>query len=113
MVGLPNFLEMTTLRPFGPSVTLTAWAMMLTPRRAGSSSIRLSRTRSCSGCRVIFFAWAMVRLPVPGVGGRGWWVRLVGAERSSPARGRVVDLGPMGLFHLEHIGVFRLENAAI
>ena len=31
MVGLPNFLSMTTFRPLGPSVAFTASAMMLTP----------------------------------------------------------------------------------
>ena len=42
MVGAPNFLSMTTLRPFGPIVTLTASASALTPRsrarRASSSN---------------------------------------------------------------------------
>ena len=33
MVGEPNFLSMTTLRPLGPRVTLTASAKPLTPRR--------------------------------------------------------------------------------
>ena len=33
MVGEPNFLSRTTLRPLGPSVTLTALASWLTPRR--------------------------------------------------------------------------------
>ena len=33
MVGEPNFFSMTTLRPLGPSVTLTASASVLTPRR--------------------------------------------------------------------------------
>ena len=33
IVGEPNFFSMTTLRPFGPSVTFTASARMLTPRR--------------------------------------------------------------------------------
>ena len=32
IVGAPNFLSMTTLRPFGPSVTLTALARASTPR---------------------------------------------------------------------------------
>src|SRR5262249_44196545 len=32
MVGEPNFFSMTTLRPLGPSVTLTASARRLTPR---------------------------------------------------------------------------------
>src|SRR2546422_11597955 len=33
MVGDPNFLSRMTLRPFGPRVTLTASASLLTPRR--------------------------------------------------------------------------------
>src|SRR3989442_8336463 len=32
IVGLPNFLSMTTLRPFGPRVTFTASASWSTPR---------------------------------------------------------------------------------
>ena len=32
MLGLPNFFSRTTLRPFGPRVTLTASARMFTPR---------------------------------------------------------------------------------
>ena len=43
IVGAPNFLSSTTLRPFGPSVTLTASASLLTPassaRRASSSNL--------------------------------------------------------------------------
>ena len=42
MVGAPNFLSSTTLRPFGPRVTLTVSASLLTPasraRRASSSN---------------------------------------------------------------------------
>src|ERR1700687_5445830 len=33
IVGDPNFFSMTTLRPLGPSVTLTASASLLTPWR--------------------------------------------------------------------------------
>src|SRR6266852_5330803 len=47
IVGLPNFLSMTTLRPFGPSVAFTASAMMLTPL---SSALRASSSNlSCFG----------------------------------------------------------------
>ena len=31
MTGEPNFLAMTTFRPFGPKVTRTAFARTLTP----------------------------------------------------------------------------------
>ena len=45
MVGAPNFLSMTTLRPLGPIVTLTVSASLLTPRsrarRASSSNFRI------------------------------------------------------------------------
>src|SRR6478735_4848238 len=43
IVGAPHFLSRTTLRPFGPSVTRTASASLLTPasseRRASSSNL--------------------------------------------------------------------------
>src|SRR5690606_8896920 len=49
MVGAPNFLSMTTLRPRGPIVTLTASARALTPRsrarRASSSNSRIFAMR--------------------------------------------------------------------
>src|SRR3954463_13530178 len=45
MVGAPNFFSSTTLRPRGPSVTLTASASLSTPfsrsRRAASSNCRI------------------------------------------------------------------------
>src|SRR6266699_4391648 len=45
IVGAPHFLSITTLRPLGPSVTLTASARWLTPRssarRASSSNSKL------------------------------------------------------------------------
>src|ERR1700712_3834030 len=43
MVGLPNFLSRTTLRPFGPSVTFTESASLLTPR---SSARRASALKA-------------------------------------------------------------------
>src|SRR5262245_3858708 len=47
MVGLPNFLSMTTLRPLGPRVALTASAIMFTPR---SNALRASSSNfSCLG----------------------------------------------------------------
>src|SRR6201995_3260348 len=45
MVGAPHFLSITTLRPRGPSVTLTVSASLSTPRssarRASSSNSRI------------------------------------------------------------------------
>src|SRR5207245_11074436 len=47
IVGLPNFLSMTTLRPFGPSVAFTAAAIIVTPL---SSALRASSSNlSCFG----------------------------------------------------------------
>src|SRR5687768_17891623 len=43
MVGAPHFLSMTTLRPLGPSVTLTAFASASTPR---SSDLRAESLNS-------------------------------------------------------------------
>src|SRR3954447_10624163 len=47
MVGAPNFLSMTTLRPRGPSVTLTASASLSTPR---------SRERRASSLNLMILA---------------------------------------------------------
>ena len=51
IVGAPNFLSSTTLRPFGPSVTRTASASLLTPasseRRASSSNLSIFDIRFC------------------------------------------------------------------
>src|SRR4029453_13474547 len=44
MVGLPYFLSMTTFRPLGPSVALTACAMMLTPRRSAVRASSLNKS---------------------------------------------------------------------
>src|SRR5881628_736609 len=44
MRGAPKLLSMTTLRPFGPSVTFTASARMSTPRRMRSRASRLNFT---------------------------------------------------------------------
>ena len=44
MRGAPKLLSMTTLRPLGPSVTLTASARMSTPRRMRSRASRLNFT---------------------------------------------------------------------
>ena len=60
IVGAPHFLSMTTLRPFGPSVTLTASASALTPRsrlrRASSSNSRILAMGVCRSfvCLVAF-----------------------------------------------------------
>src|SRR6266851_7349377 len=51
MVGLPYFLSMTTLRPLGPMVALTAEAMMLIPRSRAARPSSLNRI--CFGMLVL------------------------------------------------------------
>src|SRR5271170_8056503 len=57
MVGAPNFLSMTTLRPFGPIVTLTVSASLFTPasrpRRAASSNFRILGMTESNSSRVL------------------------------------------------------------
>src|ERR1051326_3495825 len=54
IVGEPNFFSRTTLRPFGPSVTFTASASLLTPRR--------TRWRASSPYRIILAAIVLFSL---------------------------------------------------
>src|SRR5579883_1397745 len=59
IVGAPNFLSSTTLRPFGPKVTLTAPAMASTPRfmAARASSLNtsiLAGIYAFTSCRLIW-----------------------------------------------------------
>src|SRR6266700_1187225 len=51
MVGDPNFLSRTTLRPFGPRVTFTASASWLTPR-----------STACRDCSPYTICFAMSRV---------------------------------------------------
>src|SRR5690606_9424405 len=53
IVGAPHFLSMTTLRPLGPSVTLTALASASTPR---SSDLRAESSNS--SCLAMVFLLA-------------------------------------------------------
>ncbi len=87
MVGAPNFLSRTTLRPRGPSVTLTVSASALTPRSercdgrrprsSGSSPCLTSLQRSVDGRRA--------RALIPG-SGRSRTVQLVISRFSMTAR---------------------------
>src|SRR6476660_9432861 len=74
IVGAPHFLSMTTLRPFGPSVTLTAFASASTPR---SSDLRAESLNSSS------LAIAVLR-DRDAVGGRGFALRSGGMVVQSP-----------------------------
>src|SRR5688500_19604780 len=90
MVGAPHCLSMTTFRPRGPSVTLTAFARALTPRS------RLRRAES-SNSRVL----AIVRGPYWSRCGPRLVLGVVLARRQTPrpfgvepaGRGGVVVLG--------------------
>src|ERR1700727_2369344 len=75
IVGAPHFLSMTTLRPRGPSVTLTVLASLSTPRSR-------ERRASSSNSRILG-----IDLPQPTVGYHVWCVTatgprpLVGSQR--------------------------------
>ncbi len=51
MVGAPNFLSRTTLRPLGPSVTLTVSASWLTPASRALRASSSNFNRVVMGCR--------------------------------------------------------------
>src|SRR5216683_2968222 len=76
MVGLPNFLSMTTLRPLGPIVAFTADAMMLTPRSRAARPSSLNRI-----CFGIWCSSSIARWNDPAVGpgrvGAVRWARLL------------------------------------
>src|SRR3989454_8274640 len=60
-VGLPNFLSMTTFRPFGPSVTLTACDIVLMPRKSAARASSLN-----SNCLGMTTFLSSVRVMVDG-----------------------------------------------
>ncbi len=67
-VGLPNFLSMTTFRPFGPRVTFTASANWSTPRFKRASSIGTSASFSRRpGPTAITSPWIGFSLAVSGM----------------------------------------------
>src|SRR5919197_3618051 len=67
IVGAPNFLSSTTYRPFGPRVTLTASARMLTPR---SSERRASSLNFNSLCAIRTPSLLRLELQRAGLGRR-------------------------------------------
>src|SRR5215213_5251134 len=82
IVGAPNFLSMTTLRPRGPSVTLTASASLSTPR---------SRARRASSLNLMILAMPDLSRECKGVGRRP-----PRDPRSSGRPGRSVSAGGAG-----------------
>ena len=83
MVGAPNFFSITTLRPFGPRVTFTVSASLLTPasspRRADSSNFRILGMTVSNSSRVPRISGGTAR------------------EAAAPARGRNRGGGPTGM----------------
>src|SRR5881296_2688180 len=59
MVGEPNFLSSTTLRPFGPRVTFTARLSFSTPR---SSALRASSLNSSCFAAMLNHSFALMLL---------------------------------------------------
>src|SRR6476469_8935167 len=91
IVGAPHFLSMTTLRPFGPSVTLTAFASASTPR---SSDLRAeSLNSSVLAMSVLRVHWVSARCrltaqPGPAGAERGGTGLTTTARPGWPQRGR-------------------------
>src|SRR5215469_3658529 len=73
MVGAPHFLSMTTLRPLGPSVTLTASARRLTPRSS-------ARRASSSNSKLLAIDYLILTLL--------WWLAVLHAAAPGPPVGR-------------------------
>src|SRR6185437_15379622 len=70
MLGEPNFFSITTLRPLGPRVILTASASTLTPRRIAC--------RELSPCTIRFAIVSMSPIPLSAIS----WVRALLAEHA-------------------------------
>src|SRR3954469_21635440 len=90
IVGTPNFLSRTTLRPRGPSVTLTASASLSTPR---------SRERRASSLNLMILAMPDLSEELQGTnddrpGDPG--VRVAGAVRWRAGSAASQGLGPRG-----------------
>src|SRR5256714_5237965 len=79
MVGAPNFLSMTTFRPLGPMVTLTASASALTP----GSSLRRASSSNSSIFAMSEYVPCLEEKGPPGLGSR-----LPRPRRGGPAAGQ-------------------------
>src|SRR5208282_3652851 len=90
MRGAPYDLSRTTLRPFGPSVTLTALLRISTPRSIRS---RASEEKQTSLADMIFNPWFEMR-------GKG-------------ASGRLFLRGACALDHAHDVGLFHDQKVAI
>src|SRR5262245_48984590 len=98
MVGLPNFLSRTTLRPFGPRVALTAAAMILIPRSRAARPSSLNMI--CFGILVLLLAHSMELTGPRGLGGLA-------------VRARLLEDGEHVLFlHDQVLGVVDLDLGA-
>src|SRR3954447_16844545 len=89
MVGAPHFLSMTTLRPFGPSVTLTASARASTPRWSESRASEWN-------CRIFDMHVLSSQHPEadPAPGAYGEWFYLLTTARTSRADRMRYSLAP-------------------
>src|SRR6266566_4215684 len=76
IVGDPNFLSRMTLRPFGPRVTFTASARLLTPRRIPCRDASPYTICFATACLL----WFLVQLSVCRRGARAW----LRADRAEP-----------------------------
>src|SRR5690242_1317464 len=122
MVGAPHFLSITTLRPRGPSVTLTVSASLSTPRsserRASSSNSRIL------GITTSTYGWiefsASMRARSGGRSPRSARTRLLLDDGEHVARGehkellaRVLDLGAAVLAVQHHVADLDVDGHAL
>src|SRR5712692_6803637 len=91
MVGAPHFLSMTTLRPLGPSVTLTASASRFTPRSSARRASSLNSKLLAMSTSAYVFGFG---LPVTS---HATAPARHGDRRELPPRGREPIRGDAGL----------------
>src|SRR4029450_86951 len=108
MGGLPYFLSMTTFRPLGPGVALTACAMMLTPRR---SAVRASSLNN--SCLAMSWFLPRVHTEMPAAEPRG--LRAEDAEHVLLPHGEVflavqLDLAPGVLAEQDAVARLHVER---
>src|SRR5687767_5253641 len=83
IVGEPNFFSRMTLRPFGPRVTFTALARLLTPRRIPCREESPYTICLAMGCSLLYLLRGLIRpgllsqwggpyVGTPGVSVCGW-----------------------------------------
>src|SRR6266550_2439505 len=92
MRGAPNDLSSTTLRPLGPSVTLTALLRISTPRSMRSRASTPNLT-SLADIMISVFDWSDPKGRATGAGSRGMRFELAASSFETPAAPASQDEG--------------------